>query len=89
MEGYAGVYFEFLMMEVAAGTHARSGIRPAENGDASRKPGAIRQQTAPEQVLAGLEKTARMLPNDQQTPDRRTEGKFEMTLIGVTDLAEV
>lgn len=38
-----------------------------ENGYALRNLGAIQQQTVPEQALAGLEKAARMLPNDQRT----------------------
>jgi tetratricopeptide (TPR) repeat protein len=38
-----------------------------ENGYALRNLGAIQQQTVPEQALAGLQKAARMLPNDQQT----------------------
>jgi tetratricopeptide (TPR) repeat protein len=42
------------------------GIDP-ENAYALRNLGALQQQSAPELALAGLEKAARMMPNDQQT----------------------
>jgi tetratricopeptide (TPR) repeat protein len=38
-----------------------------ENAYALRNLGALQQQTAPELALAGLEKAARMMPDDQQT----------------------
>jgi tetratricopeptide (TPR) repeat protein len=37
-----------------------------ENAYALRNLGTLQQQTAPEQALAGLEKAARMMPNDSQ-----------------------
>jgi len=75
------------MTEFGAGTHARAGKSTPENGYALRSLGAIRQQTAPEQALAGLEQAARMLPNDPQAPDRRTEERVRKPLVCCGDLA--